>query len=104
MGENGQKSSQAAAAPAPQKSESSKKGKGNQTTSTNKAEPANVEDGIHTSRRSRGSNPSSEPPTAAEPNSSNTKQKAPRGTVSNKVTKPNGRGDTLREAVEAKKS
>jgi hypothetical protein len=66
------------------------------------------EDGVHTSKRSRNPAPATAPVAAAattasaEPNPP--KQKATRGAVSNKVTKPNGRGDTLRAAVEAKQS
>lgn len=71
------------------------RGKGGQSSS--QSERANAEDGVHTSRRSRVSNSTTESET-------NSKPKAPRGTISNKVTKPNGRGDTLREAVETKKS
>lgn len=65
-----------------------------------------AEDGVHTSKRSRNPAPvagsSSAATTSEVPIPPN--QKVTRGAVSNKVTKPNGRGETLRAAVEAKQS
>jgi hypothetical protein len=88
-----------------QKSDGNKKeAKANQSAA---AAPA-PEDGVHTSKRSR--NPAAAAATAAAAStapsaeSNTSKQKATRGAVSNKVTKPNGRGETLRAAVEAKQS
>lgn len=90
------------------------------TTSSNSNESAakvsssqSAEDGLYTSKRSRNIDPSAARPNSV-PNSvpasasdlSKPKPVATRGVVSNKVTKPNGRADTLtlRDAIEAKKS
>lgn len=73
------------------------------------------EDGIHTSKRTRnlGSQNATTTSTTSATSATTTtntntssvasNQKAIRGIVSNTVTKPNGRGDTLRDAMEAKK-
>jgi hypothetical protein len=90
-------------APAQQKAAKSNENQKRQTKGQPAAQSATAaEEGIHTSKRSRNPNSSSvEPPQQAQ---DPPKQTVARGTVSNKITKPSGRGDTLRQAVEAKKS
>jgi hypothetical protein len=106
MSENptGQKSPAGAAAPPPVPPAQQKAGKVNesqkkQTKAQAPATPA-AEEGIHTSKRSRNPNSAA---AESEAEAEEAKPTVARGTVSNKVTKPSGRGDTLRQAVEAKK-